>query len=70
MDNELGTLLSVAPDIGATIIVFALLWYAFKQSQQQHERELERAKQNAATMREVINSLMDCLKAKNTTPPN
>jgi hypothetical protein len=63
MDNELSGLLPFLPDMGATIIIFLLVAYSYRMNQQQHERELARTVENAETMRQLVVSLMDCLRS-------
>jgi hypothetical protein len=56
------TILPFAENIGATAIIFALLIYSYKQSQQQHERSMARDKQMIETLERLTTSLMDCVR--------
>jgi hypothetical protein len=58
------TLLPFIPDAGATIIIFALLAYAWNQAKQAHDRSMARDAQNAEVVKQLIDSLIDCLKCK------
>jgi len=51
-------------DVGATAVIFALLLFAVQQSRMQHERSLERDRQQAEITGRLIDSLIDCLKCK------
>jgi len=58
-----------ARDVGATIIVFALLAYAHYHQKFQHEREMARDEMLMEALRDIQRALEDCLRPSPPPPP-